>query len=97
MATHDDSVGLEQFMRLTLRVANRLQDCAAELPATVQFQPARLSPNPRSVPEPMDINQTRAGLSPQERQRRLNSGLCLYCAEKGHLRESCPRRPARPL
>jgi hypothetical protein len=42
------------------------------------------------------ISAARGPLSPMEKQRRMQNGLCLYCAEKGHLAAQCPhKRDAR--
>lgn len=35
----------------------------------------------------------RAKLSPEERQRRMSAGECLYCGYSGHYLSNCPRRP----
>ncbi|KAF5903463.1 Retrotransposon-derived protein PEG10 [Clarias magur] len=51
----------------------------------------------RSIPDPMQVDQQFfSRLTPTERQRRLTQGLCLYCAEKGHVRLTCHGRPPRP-
>lgn len=34
-------------------------------------------------------------LSPEERERRIHLKLFLYCGQPGHLRASCPSRPAQ--
>ena len=66
------------------------------------------NPNPNPLPIPrdpraMDVDalaaqQPRVGarppLTPEERQRRLNNNLCLYCAGN-HMRANCPL--ARPI
>lgn len=44
-------------------------------------------PAPSDV-EPMQIDRTR--LSPAERQRRIQTGACLYCGQLGHLAAVCP-------
>jgi len=35
-------------------------------------------------------------LQPEERQRRMESGLCLYCGDEGHFALGCPRKAALP-
>ncbi len=35
-------------------------------------------------------------LTPEERERRLQHHLCLYCGKAGHLKMSCPVRPRDP-
>ena len=37
--------------------------------------------------------QRRGPLTKEEKDRRRRLGLCIYCAEKGHLLRSCPSRP----
>lgn len=36
------------------------------------------------------------GLSREERQRRMNQGLCLACGEPGHLKHDCPTKKKKP-
>jgi hypothetical protein len=58
------------------------------------------SPNPpsrhsftSSGPVPMDVDQVRyRKLTPEERQKRINNGECLYCGEKGHQANACPNK-----
>uniref|UniRef100_A0A3B3R1X0 ribonuclease H n=1 Tax=Paramormyrops kingsleyae TaxID=1676925 RepID=A0A3B3R1X0_9TELE len=45
------------------------------------------------APEPMQVG--RSPLTPMERRRRLQGGLCLYCGETGHSIAACPIRPLR--
>ncbi|KAI2657431.1 Transposon Tf2-8 polyprotein [Labeo rohita] len=47
------------------------------------------------VPEPMQIDYSR--LTHTERNRRLTSGLCLYCGNNGHLIRNCPVKPPCPV
>ncbi|KAK7933591.1 hypothetical protein WMY93_004487 [Mugilogobius chulae] len=61
-----------------------------ECPSPVQ-EFASTAPQPPSSEEPMQLGGMR--LSPEERQRRLRQGLCLYCGELGHVLRSCPTRP----
>ncbi|XP_043977886.1 uncharacterized protein LOC122833953 [Gambusia affinis] len=51
--------------------------------------PESLSPR-ADDPEPMQIGRTR--LSPEERQKRMVSRLCLYCGAPGHFIATCPER-----
>ena len=47
---------------------------------------------------PMDLSagRPRGRLTEEEKQRRRAAGLCLYCAEAGHLARNCPSRPQAP-
>jgi hypothetical protein len=45
--------------------------------------------------QPMDIDGARPRsrpLSPEERQRRRDLGLCMYCGQPGHIAVSCPNK-----
>lgn len=59
-------------------------------------------PSSSSGPEPMDLSATntqstpRGPLSTQERLRRVEKGLCLYCGNSGHLIRECTLAPKRP-
>ncbi|KAL0153076.1 hypothetical protein M9458_051675 [Cirrhinus mrigala] len=91
IALYDDSIGLESFLQRTTRVSQ----CLAA------YQPSVTTPQPTSVVacspviEPMQIDSTR--LSRTERNRRLASGLCLYCGQPGHRLRTCPVGPPRPV
>jgi regulator of replication initiation timing len=45
---------------------------------------------------PMALDASRR-ISPEERERRMRQGLCLYCAGSGHFTRECPNRRLRPL
>lgn len=52
--------------------------------------------------EPMDLStaslQPRGPLTPEEKDRRRNLGLCIYCGKYGHVIRQCPIKPdRRPL
>lgn len=49
-----------------------------------------VTPSPSSE-EPMQLG--RMKLTPEERQRRFNQRLCIYCGEGGHILSDCPKRP----
>lgn len=59
-------------------------------------EPSPAAPPSPTVPaptseEPMQLGRMR--LSPEERQRRLRLGLCMYCGQAGHIVALCPTRP----
>lgn len=46
-----------------------------------------------SPPTFADNNAKKTPLSPEERKRRIEHRLCLYCGKPGHIISSCPNRP----
>ena len=101
LSSYDDSVGLERFIQLAIRVANRREHCLQDQPLltaqsraqpTAQFPaPARYPAYQGEEPEPMSVDSLR--LTPEERSRRITQGLCLYCGARGHVVVTCPLRP----
>lgn len=82
LSLYDDTMGLEHFIQLSIRVANRIQDCMEGAKIQGQNSPASFhQPEFPSFPEP-----------PHEPM-----GLCLYCGQNGHVLRACPIRPPRPL
>jgi hypothetical protein len=54
--------------------------------------------NHSTGPEPMQIDAVRVkSLTPEERKRRMDEGLCLYCGDQGHRAGSCPRKQNRRI
>ena len=48
---------------------------------------------PSSGPAPMDLDSIKTRrLTPDEKQRRRDQGLCLYCGEGNHFAQSCPKK-----
>ncbi len=97
LAAYDDTIGLERFIQLSIRVANRMHSCMEDqqvLTNPIPFlrRPENISP-PEPVLEPMQVDNNR--LSLMERHRRLSQGLCLYCSASGHAIATCPIRPPR--
>jgi len=45
---------------------------------------------------PMALDASRK-ISPAERQRRMQEGLCAYCAEGGHFARECPNKARNRL
>ncbi|ROI15675.1 Retrotransposon-derived protein PEG10 [Anabarilius grahami] len=94
-----DSIGLERFIQLAIRVGSRMQSCLEEhqgqpLPNILLRRSEPVS-SPEPASEPMQLDNSR--LSPTERQRRLTLNLCLYCGAPGHVISACPIRPPRPM
>ncbi|KAK3569703.1 hypothetical protein QTP86_003321, partial [Hemibagrus guttatus] len=103
LAAHEDAIGLERLIQLSIRVATRLQSCVhrsqdQSRPYNRRDRPEPVSPPepaPEPAPEPMQLGMTR--LNPAERQRRLTQSLCLYCGDPGHALPVCPIRLSRPM
>ena len=71
-------------------------------PPRLPFLPKAILPSPprqpgphHPPPTPMDVDGTRGahgGLTPEERRRRYDGGLCAYCGQPGHVISTCPRK-----
>lgn len=69
------------------RASNVVQPVPASRPAAV---PAPAAPGSSDV-VPMEVDAIRhSKLTPQERQRRFDNNLCLYCGEGSHRLAQCP-------
>ena len=59
--------------------------------APARFSPASDAPAPSTEgEEPMQLGRTK--LSPEERQRRIREGRCIYCGQMGHFLSGCSVR-----
>ncbi len=81
LAAFDDTIGLERFIQLSIRVASLMRSCMEDQqdvtnPIPLLRRPENVS-SPEPVQESMLVDNTR--LSFTERHRRLFQGLCLYC------------------
>lgn len=56
-----------------------------------------ISTTASSEGEPMQIGLMRSTLTPEERMRRQQANLCLYCDSLGHVLRNCPVRPSKFL
>uniref|UniRef100_A0A3B5QW10 DUF4939 domain-containing protein n=1 Tax=Xiphophorus maculatus TaxID=8083 RepID=A0A3B5QW10_XIPMA len=100
LATLDEPESLNDFINLAIRLDNRIRARARERTRRVSSPRAFLTssrssaqhspPPPAPGVEPMQIGNTR--LTPEERQRRLRSRLCIYCGEPNHVIANCPVR-----
>ncbi len=71
MAIYDDTVGLETFISNAIRISQHLTACEEDMP----LAPPLSVTSPAPAPEPMQISFN--PLTRVERERRINSGLCL--------------------
>ncbi|KAK3513472.1 hypothetical protein QTP70_015467, partial [Hemibagrus guttatus] len=103
LAAHEDAIGLERLIQLSIRVATRMQSCVHRSQDQSRPYNRRDRPEPVSPPEPAPepalepMQRGTTHLNPAERQRRLTQSLCLYCGDPGHALPACPIRPPRPM
>ena len=102
LVSHDLPSTLDAAIELAARIDHRIQIRRRERGRQNQsatrsrstpsaFLPSPVTPPTQSnQPEPMEIG--RASLTPEERQRRFTSNLCLYCGGDNHRVASCPAK-----
>ncbi len=86
LACRDEGRTLSQFIELTIHIDNLIRSRR-----TTRSAP-RSPPRSQEATEPMQLGFT--PLTPQERERRMQNQLCLYCGQAGHMRNTCPVRPS---
>lgn len=75
---------------------SRTQSVVVPAPASRPTQPATAGSGGSSDVVPMEVDAIRHGkLTSQERQRRFDNNLCLYCGEGSHRLANCPLRSAK--
>lgn len=88
--------------RIDMRFAERREELLQEKGTARPRRSPRLAPiflhSPQSsagspAEEAMQVDRSR--LTPQERNRRRDENLCLYCASTDHFLKNCPLRPPR--
>ena len=98
-STLDEAIAL--VVRIDRRIQTRRREKGRQIPRTSHNRSdssaapthpvASFAQSTRSgQPEPMEIG--RATLTPEERQRRFASNLCLYCGGEGHRVITCPAK-----
>jgi hypothetical protein len=89
---------LEELISQAITCDNRLFELRQERRSSWRndgvFIPRPKSPENRSTrPEPMQIDAARfKTLTPEEKERRMENGLCLYCGEEGHKAGNCHKK-----
>uniref|UniRef100_A0A9J8A398 CCHC-type domain-containing protein n=1 Tax=Cyprinus carpio carpio TaxID=630221 RepID=A0A9J8A398_CYPCA len=86
LACRDEGRNLNEFIDLTIRIDNLIR---SRRPTQA---PAQMSHEAVMNQEPMQLGTTH--ITPEERERRMQNHLCLYCGQPGHMRTSCPVRPS---
>ena len=92
---------LEELISQAIICDNRLFELRQERRSSWRNDGA-FTARPRSLenhstgPEPMQIDAVRfKTLTPEEKKRRMEEGLCLYCGEAGHKAGNCPNKQNR--
>ena len=102
LVSRDEPKTLEELISLAIRIDNRRRERRREragketfftMPVLPAAQPQPMSAQSLPEPEPMQLG--RARLSPEEKQRRLNTKSCMYCGQAGHFVSTCPLRPPK--
>ncbi|KAI2666212.1 Transposon Tf2-6 polyprotein [Labeo rohita] len=87
--------GVDSLIDLAIRVDTRLQRRGQRTPLGLPVTPqGHFSSFPGetvlSLPDPEPMQMGRSRLPQQEKQRRRERGLCLYCGAAGHIAAQCP-------
>ena len=100
----DKPTDLHKLISLAIDIDERLRE-RKKTRARSHQGPSRLTPIQSTSPscsetfisdsvagaEPMEVGRMR--LSAAEKEHRRTRGLCMYCGQKGHMRDDCPRLP----
>jgi hypothetical protein len=98
---HDHPNSLQEAIQVATRIENRLREHQLELRSGESritkphsFRKPQVLVKPQEGPVPMELGHSSRGpLTMQERQRRREQGLCLYCGSDKHFRRDCPVAP----
>ena len=106
----EDSEDLEALIKLAVKIDQRLHDRRLEKQSNRSFngfseKHRRYNPpGTQTGPAPMELDamdgqkqKSFGKLSKEERQRRIENDLCLYCGESGHKVNKCSKRLERSL
>lgn len=106
LSTRDDPTSLDALITLAIKIDNRHYTRSLEKKESSGHSNPRPAPRPQprveptpSLPPPpvtqqyipMDLSATNSRrISAQERKRRFDNQLCLYCGQAGHRKSACP-------
>ncbi|KAI2653726.1 Transposon Tf2-9 polyprotein [Labeo rohita] len=88
LACRDKGCSLNEYIQLAIQVDNLIRSRRPSCTST------HLLPETAPATESMQVGTTHLTL--EERERRMLNHLCLYCGQAGHIKSSCPVRPANP-
>jgi hypothetical protein len=87
---------LNEAISQAVRCDNRLFQRRQDQRSRHQTSASASSLNLHSEAEDMQIDAARVrALTPEEKKRRMEEGLCLYCGESGHKVGNCPKKQNR--
>lgn len=86
LACRDEGKSLSEFIDLAIQIDNLI--CSQHSTRATPRYPHETT----TASEPMQLGFTH--LTPEERERRMQNHLCLYCGQSGHMKTSCPVRPS---
>uniref|UniRef100_A0A3P9HNI4 Retrotransposon gag domain-containing protein n=1 Tax=Oryzias latipes TaxID=8090 RepID=A0A3P9HNI4_ORYLA len=104
LAARELPQGVNNLIALASRIDRRIQERREERarrPVSHSFfqsrpSPSRTSPLVRHAVEEEPMQLGRTSLSREERERRLNEGLCFYCGSPDHQIHGCPVKDKAP-
>ncbi len=85
LACRDEGRSLSEFIELAIQIDNLTHSRRS-----ARTSP-RYMPETTTTAEPMQFGFTH--IMAEERERRMQNQLCLYCGQAGHVKISCPVRP----
>ncbi|KAL0151304.1 hypothetical protein M9458_053495 [Cirrhinus mrigala] len=88
LACRDEGRSLNEYIKLAIQVDNLIRSLRPSRTST------HLLPETAPATESMQVGTTHLTL--EERERRMLNHLCLYCGQAGHIKSTCPVRPANP-
>ena len=92
IALRKEPLTLDEAITTAINISDQMAQWQVEPSTPRSTVPPMALPFPvssgSSGEEPMQVGRTR--LSPEERQRRLAEGRCLYCGQLGHIIATCP-------
>lgn len=105
LATRDMPNSLWDYVSMVIELDNRIREREGEKrnhpvrPRQKFSAPVRSPYQAREFPQPMDIDAAKVRkftpLSPEEKARRFQNNLCLYCGEAGHAAATCPNKKGK--
>ena len=97
--------GFEEFVQACIKIDNQIRANREARDAILRTQGGQFAPTPSTSTGthsgPMDLSgarycsQKRGPVTDQEKKRRKDNNLCLYCGSSGHWASQCPHKRSR--